>query len=126
MFGLMWKLQKFNSTDISKIKKSNLTILNHEFRTPLTYIVAYADLLNTDTGVLDFQEMKAFLSGMNTGAERLRRLIESFILLVDLETGEAARVFGWRRKPIDDINPMLPEAISQYEPNDVIMRLHVS
>src|SRR5260370_707730 len=111
------ELQQVHSTEISDIKQSILTILNHEFRTPLTYIVAYADLLNTDTGVLDFQEMKAFLSGMNTGAERLRRLIESFILLVDLETGEAARVFGWRRKPIDDIKPMLAEAVSQYEPD---------
>src|SRR5579859_2689111 len=80
------ELLEVHGTEISDIKQSILTILNHEFRTPLTYIVAYADLLNTDTGALNYDEMRSFLQGMNTGADRLRRLIENFILLVDLET----------------------------------------
>src|SRR5258708_39609713 len=71
------ELQQVHSAEISDIKQSILTILNHEFRTPLTYIVAYADLLNTDTSVLYDHQMKAFLHGMYNGPQPARRLVES-------------------------------------------------
>jgi signal transduction histidine kinase len=68
-----------------------LTILNHEFRTPLTLVVAYADMLkdfNPDT--MSQEEVVIFLKGVNSGADRLHRLIENFIYLVELENGKYA------------------------------------
>lgn len=87
-----------------ELKRSILTILNHEFRTPLTFVVAYSDMLSdfaqipsedTETG-----EMLMFLEGVRNGADRLRRLIENFIMLVELETGSAKKTYLWKRRAI--------------------------
>jgi two-component system, sensor histidine kinase and response regulator len=73
----------------------------------LTYIVAYADMLNRDANELSYDEMKSFLNGINVGADRLRRLIENFILLVELETGEAKHNFDWRKRSFCDFESLL-------------------
>jgi signal transduction histidine kinase len=94
-------------TEVSSIKNNILTILNHELRTPLTYVVAYADMLHRDAAELGADDMRNFLRGINTGANRLRRLVESFILLVELETGSAAATYSWRSQPVNDYDPIL-------------------
>lgn len=97
---------------MTDLKQRILTILNHEFRTPLTFIVAYADMLNnTQSYELSDEEILTFLKGVNSGAMRLRRLIENFIQLVEIETGDAIRNYKMRRAQIDDITPVLKDAI---------------
>jgi signal transduction histidine kinase len=99
---------------ISEIKRSILTILNHEFRTPLTLVVAYADMLK-EGNVADMEkdELVMFLKEINNGADRLRRLIENFIMLVELETGDAQKTYEWRRHPIDNLETLLQNAIKR-------------
>lgn len=95
-----------------KLKKNILTILNHEFRTPLTFIVAYSDLLGDFPEEINGggkTEMLTFLSGVQSGADRLRRLIENFITLVELETETAANNIQWRKKPCDDLQALLQD-----------------
>lgn len=94
---------------VSEIKRSILTILNHEFRTPLTYMVAYSDMLNTDAENLTGEELRGFLQGVNSGAERFRRLVENFIALVELETGEARQNFEGRSAPMSDVRALCNE-----------------
>lgn len=96
---------------IGEMKRRILTILHHEFRTPLTYVVAYADLLNRDVNEMSLPEIKELLGGVNSGAERLRRLIENFMLLVELEMGEVATTFAWRKKVISDIQTLMYAAV---------------
>jgi two-component system sensor histidine kinase/response regulator len=104
------ELKKLHTEEITDLKRGILTILNHEFRTPLTYIVAYADMLNQDTESLNYNEINTFLRSMNVGAERLRRLIENFILLVELEMGEARNIYEWRKKPLDNLQEIIEGA----------------
>jgi len=92
---------------MSTMKRNILTILNHEFRTPLTFVVAYADMLNDQTQRLSDEELLAFLRGVNTGALRLRRLIENFIQLVEMETGDAQRSYDLRKAPIANVAELL-------------------
>jgi signal transduction histidine kinase len=92
---------------MSSMKRNILTILNHEFRTPLTFVVAYADMLNDQTQRLSDEELLAFLRGVNTGALRLRRLIENFIQLVEMETGDAQRSYDLRKAPITNVAELL-------------------
>jgi signal transduction histidine kinase len=106
------ELQQIQQSHIADIKRSILTILNHEFRTPLTYVVAYADMLNRDASQLSYEEIMNFLRGVNAGADRLRRLVESFILLVELETGEAEKTFQWRRRKTTDLTAILNAAVA--------------
>ncbi|HVO69887.1 MAG TPA: response regulator, partial [Aggregatilineaceae bacterium] len=106
--------QKVWQDEVSNVKHNILTILNHEFRTPLTYVVAYADMLHRDADELSKEEMISFLRGINAGASRLRRLIESFILLVELETGEAAETFGWRQSLMTNYMALLRSIVVKY------------
>jgi len=99
------------SGEMIDLKQRILAILNHEFRTPLTFIVAYADMLNNAQSYsLTNQEILSFLKGVNSGAVRLRRLVENFIQLVEVESGDAGRNYEMRRAPIDRLQTVLDEA----------------
>lgn len=104
-------INSVTSGAIGDLKQRILTILHHEFRTPLAFIVAYADMLNNaETYTLSNEEMLTFLKGVNSGAARLRRLIENFIQLVEMETGDARRNYQMRRTFIEDLPELLHEA----------------
>jgi two-component system sensor histidine kinase/response regulator len=107
------ELGRVRDSHISDVKRQIMVILNHEFRTPLTFVVAYADMLHRDADELSYDEVKTFLTGVNAGADRLRRLIENFILLVELETGEAVRTFAWRKRPFSDYRALFIEAMTR-------------
>ncbi len=107
-------IQRVQSGQVSDVKRQILTILNHEFRTPLTLVVAYADMLrDSDPGQMSDGELMQFLRGVNSGAARLRRLIENFILLVEVESGDADQTFKWRAQQLTDIQPMIHDARQQ-------------
>ncbi len=115
------QLQSVLSKQITDIKRQILTILNHEFRTPLTYVVAYSDMLNRDADQLTVHEMRDFLKGVGSGADRLQRLVENFIYLVELETGETANTYAWRKRVIRDVNPIVKSA-QRYLQNQIDAR----
>ena len=100
---------------ISSVKRNILTILNHEFRTPLTLVVAYADMLkDNDVEQMNEEELLLFLREINSGASRLRRLVENFIILVELETGDAAKTYAWRKSVISDVDTIVKAALDRY------------
>lgn len=100
-----------HNSGMATLKRQILTMLNHEFRTPLTFVVAYSDMLNNPGKErLSDAEMMAYLKGVSGGADRLRRLIENFILLVELETGDAKQTYDWRKFPVEDLNLVFSDA----------------
>lgn len=104
-------LTALHTTGMASLKREILTILNHEFRTPLTFVVAYADMLNNPGDQkLTEAEVMSYIQGISTGADRLRNLIENFILLVELETGEAQQTFDWRKGPIGNLPALIKAA----------------
>lgn len=114
------RLKRFQEMDrvhddtVSQIKRRILITLNHELRTPLTLVVAYADLLKDfDPDNMSDNELITFLRGVNSGATRLRRLIENFILLVEIEEGDAAKTFVWRKYPIESLRDIAIDACRQ-------------
>ena len=72
---------------LGRKQRTILTTLNHEFRTPLTYVTAYADMLSDSGGEMTEAQFRDFLRGIQAGSERLRKLVEDFIFLVELEAG---------------------------------------
>jgi two-component system, sensor histidine kinase and response regulator len=107
-------LNQVQADVISSIKRNILTILNHEFRTPLTLIIAYADMLKENNiEAMNEEDLLLFLREINTGASRLRHLIESFILLVELETGDAHKAFDVRKQRIIDMDNIIRAACDQ-------------
>jgi two-component system, sensor histidine kinase and response regulator len=104
---------QINVDRMADLKRSILTIINHEFRTPLTFIVAYADMLSNPESTLGSTDIVNFLKGVGHGAERIRRLIENFILLVELETQDAHRTYAWRKRSIEDLRDVINVAASR-------------
>ncbi|MCA9872771.1 MAG: response regulator [Anaerolineales bacterium] len=108
-----FQLERTNEQHINNLKKDILQILNHEFRTPLTYVTAYyemlADSVNTYAGADNFQE---YLRGIQAGCTRLNRLIESFITVIELRTGEAQEHFLAAAHEIDSLDAILQEVIA--------------
>jgi signal transduction histidine kinase len=109
------QLQSALSRQVSDMKRRILTILNHEFRTPLTYVVAYADMLNRDAAEMTLMELREFLKGINNGADRLRRLVENFIFLVEIETGEVEVTYSWRKRQLDNYERLLETALKRQQ-----------
>ncbi len=60
-------------------------MLPHELRTPLTSIVGYSSLLLDCFDTLDPDEVRGMLSNIQSGAERLQRLIQKFLWYLDVE-----------------------------------------
>lgn len=107
-------IKRVQREDKKNEQRKMLTIMNHEFRTPLTLVVAYAEMLKDfDPNGKNNDEIKTFLNGVNSGADRLRRLIENFIAVVELENGEASKTFGWRKRPVDDLSLLIEDAQRQ-------------
>ena len=79
-----------------------------------TLVVAYADLLKDfDPSNMNDTELVTFLQGVNSGATRLRRLIENFILLVEIDSGDAKKTYGWRKYGIQSMKDIAIDAARQ-------------
>lgn len=102
-----------NDAKVAQQRDKLMTILNHEMRTPLTLVVAYSEMLkefNSDS--IPAEEM-SFLQGVHSGADRLRRLVENFITVVELDMGEANKTVEWRKRPIEDWTLIVEDAYRQ-------------
>ena len=61
-------------------------ILQHEFRTPLTFVLGYAEyLLDVTKGDFNVDELRTSASAILDGGRRLQQLIETFLLLAELQ-----------------------------------------
>ncbi len=68
---------------LDQAKNKFMILMNHELKTPLTVVLSYLELLHeTD---LD-EEQKKFMSRIEQGAERLKRLVEDSLLFISAET----------------------------------------
>jgi len=85
-------LRQQTRLEMENLKNSILSMLSHEFRTPLTYITGYVDLLQD--GSWSVEDLQKFLSRIKGGSTRLNRLVEDFLLLVRFETDDAKQAYN--------------------------------
>lgn len=107
-----WNQEKFDS-----LKRDFTWMINHELRTPLTYVSAYFELLKDSIAHLDntgYSEES--LRGIQSGCLRLIRLVENFIQVIDLRTGEAQQAFQEREQTIDYLSSLLLSTIQAQAP----------
>jgi two-component system, sensor histidine kinase and response regulator len=128
----MGAISQANQVEVESVKTKLMTIVNHEFRTPLTLIVAYAEMLKEfDSGSMNMEEVMTFLKGVNSGADRLRRLVENFILTIELDNGDAQKTIAWRSRLITDIRPLIEDAhrqiaLSNIRPRDFMFNIDLN
>jgi two-component system sensor histidine kinase/response regulator len=106
-------LQHVAAAELKQLKQSILNTLSHEFRTPLTYISGYVELLQDND--ISSEEFKLFLENIRKGSDRLRRLVEDFLFVVALETGEANSSYQLERKLYDDLTTYLAHLLDTLE-----------
>ncbi|CAN5625569.1 hybrid sensor histidine kinase/response regulator [soil metagenome] len=61
-------------------------LLQHEFRTPLTFVLGYAEfLMDVTANDVNIEELRSSSAAILDGGRRLQRLIESFLMLAELQ-----------------------------------------
>lgn len=72
---------------MEQLRNRIVGLLQHEFRTPLTFVLGYAELLtSSDESNLSVEELRMIAERILQGGRRLQQLIESFLLLAELQT----------------------------------------
>jgi two-component system sensor histidine kinase ResE len=96
-----------------QLKRQIINTLSHELRTPLTYIQGYTALaLESPPTAEDFGD---FLLSIRRGADRLTRLVEDMLLLVRLDTGQAADEFKVLSILQSDLGEVIQRTVRQHQ-----------
>jgi signal transduction histidine kinase len=95
------------------LRDTIMRTLPHEFRTPLSLIVGYADLLETDTQQTS-EQFHDFLQGLRTGVTRLNNLVEDFLLLNKLEAGSLTKDSQGMSMEIDEPDQLVRRVIAEF------------
>ena len=104
--------QSVRNKNMSKLKRSILQLINHEFRTPLTYVTAYYDMLAESLSLYeDAQNMDDYLKGIQSGCERLINLVEDLILVMDVRTGELRKAYDEQAKRVTNLSAIIQTAV---------------
>jgi signal transduction histidine kinase len=74
-----------NLTRLNKIKSDFVSVVSHEFRTPLTGIQGFSEMIRDES--VTMEEAKEFANDINLDAHRLARLITEMLDLDRMESG---------------------------------------
>lgn len=99
----------------SDLRNAILRTLGHEFKTPLTSVVGYTELLEGSTEQTSDEEFQLFLHGLHAGAMRLTTLVEDFLLLSRLESGALADEIHYLPLRTDDPDRLVLHVLSQLQ-----------
>lgn len=113
---LAYERKQARQHNIESLKKNILQILNHEFRTPLTYVTAYYEMLaDSVTEFTDGRNYREYLRGIQAGCFRLTRLVDDFIKVMELRSGEAQSNYLAQAKPITNLSSLFNEVITAHQ-----------
>lgn len=102
--------------NIESLKKNILQILNHEFRTPLTYVTAYYEMLaDSLTEFTDGRSYREYLRGIQAGCLRLTRLVDDFVYVMELRSGEAQAHYLANARPMPNLSTLLRKVIKAHQ-----------
>ncbi len=108
-------IQEVAEAEFDRLRRQIVNILSHELRTPLTYIRGYTDLALEDLHGLPPEALQDFLLGIQRGTQRLSRLIEDLLLMVQLESGRLKEELKANCHVVEDPTPLIQKAMSLYE-----------
>ncbi len=74
-----------NLTRLNKVKSDFVSVVSHEFRTPLTGIQGFSEMIRDES--VTMEEAKDFANDINVDAHRLSRLITEMLDLDRMESG---------------------------------------
>ena len=95
---------------LNRAKSDFVSIVSHEFRTPLTGIQGFSEMMQSEDLTLD--EMREYAGDINKDAHRLNRMITE---MLDLDKMESGRMEIHREAV--DLNALVGEATDRMRPN---------
>lgn len=102
-----FQLRRARQQKLGTLKRNILQLLNHEFRTPLTYVTAYYDMLaDSIVNVEEPDNLQDYLRGIQVGCVRLTELVEDLIKIMEIRTNKAAQNFKEQARPIHDVGSL--------------------
>ena len=113
------------------LKEGILKILNHEFRTPLTYVTASYEMLAESVSMhTDDQYFHDYLHGIRAGCVRLTHLVEELIMVIELRTGELGVRYEQEARVVDEltavITPIIQQQKDRHSGDDISVYVHVN
>jgi signal transduction histidine kinase len=104
---------------LNRAKSDFVSIVSHEFRTPLTGIQGFSEIMANED--LTLEEMREYAGDINKDAQRLNRMINE---MLDLDKMESGRM-QLHREPVD-LNAIVTETADLVRPNAPGHRLRVT
>lgn len=120
-------IQEASDAQFDELKRQIANVLGHELRTPLTYVRGYTELALEEAPTTD--DLQDFLQGIKRGADRLHRLVEDLMLMVQIDTGRTTNEFRELAQIHPDLEAVLTTAIQRHKQyaadQDVMLKLTV-
>ena len=85
--GEMWRALE-REKELSRLKSDFVSVVSHEFRTPLGIIHSSAEILGEYLDQLDAGERKEHLQSITKNARRMAELMEGVLVLGRLDAGK--------------------------------------
>jgi PAS domain S-box-containing protein len=104
---------------LNKAKSDFVSIVSHEFRSPLTGIQGFSELIRDE--ITDIDEMREYSADINREAERLNRMIDELLDLDRMESGQMTLRFG----PVD-LGTLVSQLVSSLGPRATRHRLRLA
>ncbi|MGA7162222.1 MAG: response regulator, partial [Bacteroidota bacterium] len=101
------QLSESMSHQMDQLKNQLFRLISHEMRTPLTSILGAAEILSGGKETLSPEDFTGFLEMLKVGTLRLNRMVEDFLLVVKIESGEVAKEVDFRDSciaPLEVVN----------------------
>lgn len=109
-------IERATQAEFEQLKEQIVTVLGHELRTPLTYVTGYTDLALEDVSSLTPREVEEFLNGIKSGADRLNRLVEDLLLLVQIDSGRSQEEFEALVARYNNVGEIVKRTVKQFAP----------
>lgn len=121
-----FELRGHRQLKLDTLSRNIVQLLNHEFRTPLTYVTAYYELLADGVLKDDPASLNEYLRGIQVGTERLTNLIGNLVVVLELRTGEAARRIEERSEIVEETVALLRSFCGEHywEENGSVVDIH--
>lgn len=113
-----FELQSDRARRLDKLQHNIIQLLNHEFRTPLTYVTAYYEMLADGLSNQNIEFVREYLLGIQVGAVRMSKLIDNFVRVIELRTGEAKENYEQRAGPIDNLSETFQSLCQEWQENN--------
>lgn len=101
------QLQQVRAQNFADLKDNILLVLSHEFRTPLGLVTMSLDLLAEGVKYWESADtLQNYLEGIQTGYQRMTRLVNDLITIIELRTGEATHQFQAQAAVIRNVSEL--------------------